>query len=370
MLYQSIYKEENMKRKSLAILTVTALTCGIISGCGGSTQTATSAAASAESTAAETSAAESGASETAKSAETSAAASSSWKPEKDLSAIVYWGAGGTTDTCVRGVINSIPEGELEKNIIVSNVAGGSGLVGFQQFMSADADGYTIGVYNCDMVLNYVLGNTDIDSSKIVPLACIEQDPYLLIVKKDAPYDTFEEFVDYCKEHPGEVSIGDTGSGAVPHLVYTALNKGLGLETSTVAYDSSGDSVIAVVSGECTATVAAPGVAKGQLDAGEVKALACSGQKRLDAYPDVPCMSELYDEISDMNILSWITVCVKEGTPDGAVSYLQKIFQDGAASDSYKETLQGFGFQSVPAMDHDEMLKFVADQQAYYESVAK
>ena len=61
--------------------------------------------------------------------QTAPAPETSSYPEKDLTALVYWAAGGTTDTCVRSVINAIPEGMLDKNIIVSNVAGGSGLVG-------------------------------------------------------------------------------------------------------------------------------------------------------------------------------------------------------------------------------------------------
>ena len=288
--------------------------------------------------------------------------------KKDLTALVYWAAGGTTDTCVRSVINAIPDDMLSKNIIVSNVAGGSGLVGATQFVNSKADGYTIGVLNCDLVLNHALGNTDISSDQFIPLACIEQDPYLFLVPADAPYDTFEEFVEYAKANPGTISIGDTGSGAVPHLVYTVLNKYLGLDMKTVAYDSSADSVIATVSGECQATVTAPGAAAGQLEAGTLKAIASSGAERLSAYPDVPCMSECYEELKDMNILSWIMVVALKDSPADAVSYLQEIFSTAATSEEYQKTLQDFSFQPVPAMDNAAMLDFVADQAEYYASV--
>ena len=300
--------------------------------------------------------------------QTAPAPETSSYPEKDLTALVYWAAGGTTDTCVRSVINAIPEGMLDKNIIVSNVAGGSGLVGATQFVNSSADGYTIGVLNCDLVLNHALGNTDISSDQFIPLACIEQDPYLFLVPADAPYDTFEEFVDDVKANPGTSSIGDTGSGAVPHLVYTVLNKFLGLDMKTVAYDSSADSVIATVSGECDATVTAPGAAAGQLEAGTLKAIASSGAERLSAYPDVPCMSESYEELKDMNILSWIMVVALKDSPSDAVSFLQEIFSAAATSDEYAKTLSDFSFQPVPAMDNAAMLAFVADQADYYASV--
>lgn len=337
-----------MKRKLTALLLTALMLCSTLTACGSKTE-------------------ESAPADSSNSSGETEATTSSY-PEKDITALVYWAAGGTTDTCVRSVINAIPDEMLDKNIIVSNVAGGSGLVGATQFVNSAADGYTIGVLNCDLVLNHALGNTDISSDQFIPLACIEQDPYLLLVPADAPYDTFEEFVDYVRANPGTVSIGDTGSGAVPHLVYTVLNKQLGLDMKTVAYDSSADSVIATVSGECQATVTAPGAAAGQLEAGALKAIACSGAERLSAYPDVPCMSELYDELKDMNILSWIMVVALKDTPADAVSFLQEIFSTAAASDAYRETLESFSFQPVPAMNNEEMLDFVAAQADYYASV--
>ena len=67
-----------------------------------------------------------------------APAAESTYPEKNITALVYWAAGGTTDTCVRSAINAIPDDMLSKNIIVSNVAGGSGLVGATQFVNRRA----------------------------------------------------------------------------------------------------------------------------------------------------------------------------------------------------------------------------------------
>ena len=345
-----------MKKKMTALLLAALMLCGALSGCGGNGGGS------------DASSGGSDASSSGSDQSQSAPAPESGFPEKDLTALVYWAAGGTTDTCVRSVINAIPDDMLSKNIIVSNVAGGSGLVGATQFVNSKADGYTIGVLNCDLVLNHALGNTDISSDQFIPLACIEQDPYLFLVPADAPYDTFEEFVEYAKANPGTISIGDTGSGAVPHLVYTVLNKYLGLDMKTVAYDSSADSVIATVSGECQATVTAPGAAAGQLEAGTLKAIASSGAERLTAYPDVPCMSECYDELKDMNILSGIMVVALKDSPADAVSYLQEIFSTAATSEEYQKTLQDFSFQPVPAMDNAAMLDFVAAQADYYASV--
>lgn len=291
-------------------------------------------------------------------------------PTKDITVIVPYGAGGTTDLCVRGVLDAIPDDVISTNFMTSNVTGGSGLVGASQFANAKSDGYTIGVLNCDLVLNNVLGNTEITSDQFIPLACIENDPYLLVVSKDAPYQTFEEFVDYAKAHPGEVTIADTGAGAAPHLGYLAMVQDLGLDLKTVSYDSAADSVVAVVSGEVQAAITASGAAVGQLDGGNIIALAVTSNERLSTYPDVPAMGELYTELANMQVNSWIMMAVKADTDPAIVSFLQEAFAPAAVSDAYRKTQEGFFFQPVEEMSGEEMLSFVASQHDYYESLLK
>ena len=289
-------------KKLFAALLVTAMALSTLTACGSKTETP-SADASTDS-------------------DNSAATTTVDYPTKDITVVVPYGAGGTTDLCVRGVLDAVDKSVVTKNFIVSNVTGGSGLVGASQFVNAKSDGYTIGVLNCDLVLNNVLGNTDITSDQFVPLACIENDPYLFVVSKDAPYQTFEEFVDYAKAHPGEVTVADTGA------------------------------------------------AVGQMDGGNIVPLAVTSNERLSTYPDVPAMGELYTELADMQVNSWIMVAVKADTDPEIISFLQDAFAPAAVSDAYKATQEGFFFQPVEEMSNEDMLNFVAAQHSYYESLLK
>lgn len=289
-------------------------------------------------------------------------------PKKDITVVVPYGAGGTTDLCVRGVLDAVPDGAVSKNFMVSNVAGGSGLVGATQFVNAAADGYTIGVLNCDLVLNNVLGNTEITSDQFVPLACIENDPYLFVVSKDAPYQTFEDFVAYAKDHPGEITVSDTGAGAAPHLAYLALTQQLGLDLKTIAYDSAADSVVGVVSGEVQAAITASGAAVGQIEGGNLVPLAVTSNERLSTYPDVPAMGELIPELENMQVNSWIMLAVRAETDSAIISFLQEAFAPAAVSDAYRATQEGFFFQPVSEMSNGDMLDFVASQHDYYVSL--
>lgn len=293
-------------------------------------------------------------------------------PTKNINAICPYGAGGTTDLAMRGLFDAVAEDAMPSgtSFVVSNVSGGSGLVGASQFANSNADGYTIGVVNCDLVLNKVLGNTEISVDQFTPLVAIQTDPYMVIVRDDSPFKTFEELVDYALEHPGEVSIGDTGEGGVPHLAVTALEKNLGLSFKSVSYDSSGDSVVAVVSGEVDATISHSAPAAGQLDAGGVKAIAVTSNERLSTYPDVPAIGELYDELSDMQVMSWIFVVTLKDAPEESVTFLRDVFGNAIKSDKFQKTLASFYMQKTNLPDSKAMIDFIDNQYAYYQTLVK
>lgn len=288
-------------------------------------------------------------------------------PTKDITVVVPYGAGGTTDLCVRGVLDAVPDDVISTNFMVSNVTGGSGLVGATQFTNAAADGYTIGVLNCDLVLNNVMGNTDITYDQFAPLAAL-RDPYLFVVSKDAPYQTFEEFEEYAKANPGTVTVADTGSGAAPHLAYLALVQDLGLDLKTVAYDSCRRQRRGRGKRRSSAAITASGAAVGQMDGGNIVPLAVTSNERLSTYPDVPAMGELYEELADMQVNSWIMLAVSADTDPAIVSFLQEAFAPAAVSDAYRATQEGFFFQPVEEMSNEDMLSFVASQQDYYTSL--
>ena len=287
-------------------------------------------------------------------------------PAEDVTIIVPYGAGGTTDLTTRGLLDAISEDTKTDgmNFLISNVAGGSGLIGATQFANSDPDGYTLGIVNCDLVLNGFLGNTDISVDQFVPLVALQADPYAVLVSKDSPFNTFEELIDYVLAHPGEVALGDTGIGTTTHLAEVAMNKFIGTDFKSIAYDSSADSVIAVVSGEVTATITHTSAATGQLDAGAVRMLAVTSNERLSTYPDVPSIGELYEEAADMQILSWILVAASKDVDADSIAYLQDTFGKAVQSDKFKNTIKNFYMQEI-SMDSAQMDTFIQGQHDYY-----
>lgn len=292
-------------------------------------------------------------------------------PSKNVTVICPYSAGGTTDLTIRGMLDAIPEKTLPSNVnmVVSNVAGGSGIVGTSQLLSKESDGYTIGVVNCDLILNNVLGNTDITYEDFTLLGCIMDDINILIVRADAPYQTFEEFVAYAKENPG-VAIGDSGAGTIPNLATKALNRHLGTEFKSVSYDSAAPSVIAVVSGEIPAAICATPAAMGQLQAGEIKAIAVTSTERSGYMPDVPAWNEGFPELDGIKVPVWVFMAAKKDIPDEAKTFLSDAIAKAITSDKFAGTRKNFYMEASDFGSEQEMLDFVKEQYELYKLLAE
>ena len=285
-------------------------------------------------------------------------------PSKGMEVIVPYKVGGTTDLAVRGVLDAIPKEVIDQQITVTNKEGGSGLIGTEDFLRRNADGYTLGLVNCDLVLNYVSGATDINPTEaFIPLAAVEQDPYLLLASKDAPFTSFAEFVSYAEAHPGELVVGVTGVGTVPNLLGSILT-GVGLQVSSVPYDSAPDAIAGVLSGEVSLCISAMAPAVGNIDSGDLVPIAVTSAERSTASPDIPTMAETDDRFANVNLLSWIMIAAPAGTPDDIVSFLQEALSEAVASDQYAETREGFYFEPI-TIGIDELTGFIAEQSDYY-----
>lgn len=290
-------------------------------------------------------------------------------PKQNINTIVQFSAGGPTDLSVRAALDAaaseLPSGV---NFMPSNVTGGAGLVGLNQVATSKADGYTLGCINVDLAINYALGRTELSPEDFVPLACTIGDPFVLIVKADAPYDTIEEFVEYVKEHPGEITIGDTGVGAAPYLSAVAMADSFGLDYRQVSYEGSSDAVTAVVGGHIDGTYTQLSPAIGQLEAGGLKAIAALSNERMEANPEIPTVKESYPDV-DFEILGWVFISAYKGTDSQICEYLEDVLGAAAASEKFQSTLRELNMQNIP-MTTEEAQEFIAEQLEFYKELCK
>ncbi len=289
-------------------------------------------------------------------------------PTKNITINVPYAAGGTTDLSTRALLDSIPSGTLPSGVsfVVVNMPGGSGLVGTTKFSTAKKDGYNLGIVNCDFLLNIVRGATPLKLDQFVPLAFIQADPYLVLVRDDSPHKTYQDLVNYIKANPDQVKVADSGPGSVPHLAAVAMMKAHKISMKTMGYDNSLEGTMSVVNGETDFVISHSSAASGQLKAGKVRPLAVTSNKRLTLFPDVPSIGELYPaEAGDMQVLSWISIAALSGTDQGVIDWLRTTFKKGSSTDAYREKMKNFQMQDVSHFTPEDMMKFFAEQAEYY-----
>jgi tripartite-type tricarboxylate transporter receptor subunit TctC len=281
-------------------------------------------------------------------------------PQRNIEAIVQYSAGGVTDLASRGLFD-VASADLPKgiSIVTSNVTGGAGLVGLNKFISSKPDGYTLGITNIDLVINYALGKTPISMDDYIPLACAFYTPNVVIIAPSPNYSTFNEFIEYAKAHPNELIASHSGIGSNPHLSITALAKHFGIQFRYIANEGDAATVASMAGGHVHVAVAAPGPSLSQIQAGGIKALAIYSSERSPDLPNVPTIKELYPDFS-YDSVAWGVVSVPKGTPPDVVSYLSSVLEKARASDKYADTLRNLHMDRV-TMSIDRIQPFLKSQ---------
>lgn len=286
-------------------------------------------------------------------------------PTKGITAICPWSAGGGTDSVLRGLSKATEE-FLGQTITVNNVTGGGGAVGHGAGLNAKPDGYTVTMITFELVSLPPQGLVPFTYNDYDLLMRINMDPAALTVKKDAPYDTVEEFIKYAQEHPGEVSIGNSGPGSVWHIAAGLLADKTGIDVKYVPYDGAAPAVTALVGGHIQAVSVSPAEVQGQVEAGDLKILAVMSDERVSSFPDVPTFKELG---YDITFGTWRGLAVPKGTPDDVEKILADAFKQGYETEEFQSFAKKAGLGLAYA-NAEDFKKFLDQNSKDVEAVMK
>src|SRR4029434_9339784 len=142
-------------------------------------------------------------------------------PDRPITFIVPWGAGGGTDGTAR-YFAAMMEKELGQPVNVVNRSGGSGVVGHSAIAQAPADGYTLGMITVEITMMHWQGLTELGPASYTPLALVNSDPAGFTVRADSPYKSVKEVLDFAKANPGKLKASGTGQGGIWHLALAGL----------------------------------------------------------------------------------------------------------------------------------------------------
>jgi tripartite-type tricarboxylate transporter receptor subunit TctC len=222
-----------------------------------------------------------------------ARAQGNW-PNRPITLIVPWGAGGGTDATAR-IIGALLERDLKQPVNVVNRIGGSGVVGHSAIATAAPDGYTLGMITVEISMMHWQGLTELKPDSYTALALMNEDPPGVQVRFDSPYKTVNELADAIKAGPpGKFKASGTGQGGIWHLALVGWLQAMGLKADHVPWVPSNGAAPAMqdlaAGGIDIVTCSVP-EARAMLDAGKARSLAVMATQRNPAFKDIPTLRE-------------------------------------------------------------------------------
>lgn len=248
----------------------------------------------------------------------------SWKPDRPITLVVPWGAGGATDQVSR-VTAGILEEALGQKVVVVNTPGASGSIGKKNVWEAERDGYTWAAGAPKQLGTYkLLGMWDTWVDDWQLYTTVTNVP-MVSVNPDSPYQTMDDLLTAMKEK--EVSVATAGAGSSGHAAIEALKAATGLDYRHVSYDGGNPAVIATVSGEAEVTTQLASEQSEMVRGERLRPLAVLANQPLEieGYGTVPPITDFLSEKLPHLATSFGIFIPKEGTPAEVIETLDAIW---------------------------------------------
>ncbi|WP_281985380.1 tripartite tricarboxylate transporter substrate binding protein [Thalassorhabdomicrobium marinisediminis] len=282
-------------------------------------------------------------------------------PERPLTLLVAWSAGGGTDAVARALAAGI-EKELGQPVNVVNRTGGAGVVGHTEMVNARPDGYTIGLASAELSTYYWSGTAPFTAMDVTPIALVNLDASSFNVSADSEWDDLRAALDAIKEAPaGTYKLSGMAPGAGYHLAFSALLNAEGIDpgkVTVVPSQGAAPGFQELAAGGVEIIPSSLPEAKPMMDAGEVKSLAVLAAERLPTFPDVPTVKEAIGR--DWVGGTWRGIVAPAGIPGEVAEKLEAAVDAAWHSDEFQNFMNERGY-GMMYLDSDEFGTFLAEQ---------
>ena len=235
-------------------------------------------------------------------------------PDKPITMIVPFSAGGTTDILAR-IVGQALNTELGQSVIIDNRPGAGGNIGGQAAARAAADGYTLfmGTVGTHAINAALYKKMPFDPIKdFAPLSRVANVPNLLVAHPSQPFKTVKEMIDYAKANPGKLNFGSSGSGSSIHLSGELFKSMTGIDMVHVPYKGSAPAVTDLLGNQIGIMFDNMPSAIQHVRSGKLRPIAVTTAKRSPELPDVPTVAEA--GVPGYEATSWFGLWVPAKTP--------------------------------------------------------
>ncbi|MDO9145186.1 tripartite tricarboxylate transporter substrate binding protein [Rhodoferax sp.] len=276
-------------------------------------------------------------------------------PDRELSGIIQWGAGGATDVVARSLV-PLAEEALGKKIVLQNKAGGVGAIATNFVNQQASDGYTLLIGAENPQIHPILGISDLDYSKFYPVNIIGRGNVYVVTTVDKPWKTFKDLLNDVQANPGKIKQGATGTGGLPFTVSSMISTVAKFPTTSVPFAGDGPGVTALLGGHVDFMFVGVGAAAEHIKAGRLKALAAISAEPFEGVP--PITNDLPGIAKYLPWGPFYGVFVKKDVPDAAKAKLVSAFKTAANDPKFAAFMKDRGnvMMNISGAEADAFLK--------------
>lgn len=284
-------------------------------------------------------------------------------PERTVTVVVPYPAGGATDAIARIIAAQLQQ-QLGQNFIIVNKGGAGGNIGASSVAKSPADGYTV-LFNINghaiapaiyKKLNY---SPDDDFIRVTQIASTST---LLVVNPKVPLKGFQELVTLARSKPGELNYGSTGVGNSLHLTMEILQRATGAKFTMVPFRGDAPLFQSLFRNDVQLALVPSSSAKQHIESGAVRALGITTLKRSPALPNVPTIAE--QGMPGFENRGWMGLFLPKGTPDAIVQKLYLETKKAVETEATRKRFATFELEPVASTPAEFEKLYRADREKF------
>jgi tripartite-type tricarboxylate transporter receptor subunit TctC len=280
-------------------------------------------------------------------------------PNRPITIIVPFSAGGGLDLVARTLEKMAPK-YLGQPLVVINKLGGDGTSGWNELASASPDGYTLGMSVVDLLIQPLYGSTRYHyPTALDPIAQVATLPQVMVVSAEHSWKDIDDVIKYAKKNPGQLKCGNGGIGSTPHILGETLAKVTGITIEQVPFRGASEEVVAILGNHIEIGFVNPATVKEQIKNGTLVALATTGEQRLTD-PDLAQIPTFKEQGFDIVLNNWFGAAAPKELPPQIKTKLEEGFKAMIADPEFKTNIENLGLQVKYLNSEDSKEKWRLD----------
>ena len=287
-------------------------------------------------------------------------------PERNITLVVPWPAGGFTDRLGRMMAEKM-SASLGKPVVVENRPGASAGIGSEYVMRAAPDGYTLLVTSTDGTVKMLQGKGTDPVTQFTQISMLASQPVTLAVGPKFEGANLAQFIETAKRSPGAVAFASNGEGGATHYGMEIFARQAGIQLNHIPYRGTAPALTDLIGGQVEATLVSLQGVGGYLDSGRARALAITSPKRVAAAPKVPPFAEL--GYPDFDLVLWYGMVAPKDLNEGIVRKLNQSIKAALAAPDVQQALRAAAAEPIYTSPED-MLSFVQKEAARWNAMIR